>query len=444
MRQMHGLRAMGAFHIKGLNLNVSKRLADGRVIYKHYAWRGRGAPCVGETTVPIRGALDADMVARIVEARKERGIVEIESSAKRRTLGDLFDQWQASPEWRRLRDGTRANYALSLKKWRQARDPEAGKLFADMPLSAVADDRACVAFLRLRDAHTRKWVPIKLEKAAKAKAVRRSAKAPEHSAVGMIWIDTNGGKERAFQYRDTPKAADDLITTLSACLGWAVSRKLIKVNQVAGVGKLYKSNRAALIFGADDLAMIKAGAHDPEKPRPCPQQVWNMVCGAVLTGLAQADLVRLTWPMVCDSVIDLAGGRTKTGQEAMPPVLPEARDLFDRMRADQIAAGVFDPKGFVFLNSRGAPWTVDGFKSSWQHAKAASGISDELHFHDLRGTAATQFMVAGYSADQVDLFMGWKPGESAYIRRKYVDARNVAKGVQALLWSDTRARLVAV
>jgi hypothetical protein len=51
----------------------------------------------------------------------------------------------------------------------------------------------------------------------------------------------------------------------------------------------------------------------------------------------------------------------------------------------------------------------------------------------MRGTAATQFMVRGYRTDQVDLFLGWKPGESAYIRRKYIDARNVAKGVQAFL-----------
>jgi integrase len=269
-----------------------------------------------------------------------------------------------------------------------------------MPAAAIMDDRACAAFLHYRDANTCKWMPIRLEKAKKVQAAECSSRPPQSPALGAVWIDTNNTRERAYEYRQTLKAADD-------------------------------------------LAKIERGEADPNKPRPCPPQVWNMVCGAVLTGLAQADLIRLTWPMVCEDVIDLAGGRTKTGQEAMPPVLEEARALFDRIEADQRAAGIFNPDGVVFLSSRGQGWTKDGFKSSWACAKAASGIAEALHFHDLRGTAATQFMVRGHTSDQVDLFMGWKPGESAHIRRKYIDARNVAKGVQTFLKGATRARLAA-
>ncbi|MDX2274803.1 MAG: tyrosine-type recombinase/integrase [Hyphomonadaceae bacterium] len=434
---------MPAYRIKGLNLNVSKRLANGRIVYHHYAWRGKGAPRIGVTSSPIRGELDADMLARIIEARKGKRDANASSPAdapRKRTLGNLFDDWQRSPEWSQLKVGTRANYELSLKKWRAAHDPQTQKPYSDMPLLVAEDDRACAAFLRFRDTNTRKWMPAKISSAEKATACR-AATPPESPQLGDFWVDASGGNERAYQYRETLKAADDLITTLSACLGWAVGRKLIKINQVAGVRKLYKSNRAAIVFTADDLERIKLGRANSGRERPCPPQVWDMVRGAVLTGLSQADLIRLKWGMVCDDVIDLAGGRTKTGQEAMPPVLGDARDLFDRIRAEQLAAGTFDEDGHVFLNSRGRPWTVDGFKSSWQAAKAASGVSSDLHFHDLRGTAATQFMVAGYTADQVDLFMGWKPGESAHIRRRYIDARNVAKGVQAFLNAETRPRL---
>jgi site-specific recombinase XerD len=47
-------------------------------------------------------------------------------------------------------------------------------------------------------------------------------------------------------------------------------------------------------------------------------------------------------------------------------------------------------------NQRRRPWTRDGFGTAINRAKIAAGMDDrDLHFHDLRGTAATKFYIAG-------------------------------------------------
>jgi hypothetical protein len=49
-------------------------------------------------------------------------------------------------------------------------------------------------------------------------------------------------------------------------------------------------------------------------------------------------------------------------------------------------------------SSRRRAWTADGFGSSFNKAKIDAGMSErDLHFNDLRGTAATKFCIAGFS-----------------------------------------------
>jgi hypothetical protein len=76
----------------------------------------------------------------------------------------------------------------------------------------------------------------------------------------------------------------------------------------------------------------------------------------------------------------------------------------------------------VLTNSRNRPWTRDGFGSSFNKAKIKSGLGQRnLHFHDLRGTAATRFYVAGLSERVIAEIMGWEEEHVARIIRRYVD-----------------------
>jgi len=70
-------------------------------------------------------------------------------------------------------------------------------------------------------------------------------------------------------------------------------------------------------------------------------------------------------------------------------------------------------------------------------AKAKAGIGGELHFHDLRGTAATKFYVADLPIRAIAEILGWTEDNVESIIRKYVGRDAATKAVIRLL--DKRA-----
>ena len=88
----------------------------------------------------------------------------------------------------------------------------------------------------------------------------------------------------------------------------------------------------------------------------------------------------------------------------------------------------------ILTNSQRRPWTADGFGSSFNKAKIAAGIADrDLHFHDLRGTAATKFYVAGLCERVIAEIMGWEEDYVAKIIRRYVGRSAATKAIIAQL-----------
>jgi integrase len=59
----------------------------------------------------------------------------------------------------------------------------------------------------------------------------------------------------------------------------------------------------------------------------------------------------------------------------------------------------------MLTNTRGRPWTANGFRDSWRRASRNAGILD-LHFHDLRGTAVTRLSEAECTPQQIARFTG--------------------------------------
>ena len=75
----------------------------------------------------------------------------------------------------------------------------------------------------------------------------------------------------------------------------------------------------------------------------------------------------------------------------------------------------------VLTSSTKRPWAKDGLTSSFAKAKkTAWPDGDELHFHDLRGTAATKFYIAGLTEREIGEIMAWEEASVARIIRRYV------------------------
>ena len=80
----------------------------------------------------------------------------------------------------------------------------------------------------------------------------------------------------------------------------------------------------------------------------------------------------------------------------------------------------------ILSNSRGRSWTSNGLGSSFNKAKHKADLADrDLHFHDLRGTAATKFYVAGLTLREIAEVLGWEEEHVDRIIRRYV-GRNAA------------------
>jgi integrase len=84
----------------------------------------------------------------------------------------------------------------------------------------------------------------------------------------------------------------------------------------------------------------------------------------------------------------------------------------------------------ILATSRNRPWTRDGFSTAFNRAKIAADLSDrDLHFHDLRGTAATRFYVAGLPERVITEIMAWDEEHVTKIIRRYVGRAAATKAI---------------
>ena len=111
----------------------------------------------------------------------------------------------------------------------------------------------------------------------------------------------------------------------------------------------------------------------------------------------------------------------KSGQrvEARIPLYADLRALLARIPKRSTT---------ILTNSKGHAWTGDGFGSTISKSKVKAGIGDDLHFHDLRGTAATKFYAAGLPLRVIAEILGWTEGSVDNIIRKYVDRAAATEG----------------
>lgn len=170
------------------------------------------------------------------------------------------------------------------------------------------------------------------------------------------------------QWRSTPRTADYGLQVLSRLLSHAVAEGHIQANPCIGIPRLYKNNRADLIWTDKDINTLSEVAS--------PEIGWAVRLAA-LTGQRQGDLLKMSWSHVGPHSIEFTTG--KNGRTVIIPIYQELRQLLDTIPKRATT---------VLTNTEGRPWR-SGFGSSWNKALKRSGLS--LHFHDLRGTAATRF-----------------------------------------------------
>lgn len=179
----------------------------------------------------------------------------------------------------------------------------------------------------------------------------------------------------------TPRKADRAWSVAKRVFSWAVDMELIMRNPCAGGGHLWKGSRADIIWSDEQIDTAKAHLG---------KELWQALMLALWTGQRQGDLLALTWTAYDGQHIRLK--QSKTGKRVTIRVHSELKKMLDEMtRRDAVN---------VLVNTRGKPWSSDGFKTSWGKATKKAGISG-VTFHDLRGTFITKARRSGATIEEI-------------------------------------------
>lgn len=237
----------------------------------------------------------------------------------------------------------------------------------------------------------------------------------------MVWNDQRLRTD-IMEWRSTlahkPRTADKAMVMLGTLLSWAVTEGYLTRNIAGGIPMLYRANRADIIWTDQDWAALKPY---------CSTQLWQGLRLAALTGLRLGDLIKVNWEHVGPQAIVFI--TAKRDKRVVIPVLPELRALLSTLNGKS---------GTLLKNSREQAWTVSGFGSVFQKAKAAaldnkSGFNNDLRIHDLRGTYATWLAREGLTDQEIGRIVAWSEKRVSEIRRRYVDEEHIVASLVARL-----------
>ncbi|WP_246661057.1 tyrosine-type recombinase/integrase [Rhizobium sp. ERR 1071] len=184
---------------------------------------------------------------------------------------------------------------------------------------------------------------------------------------------------------DRPRTADYAWTTLARVLSFAKDRGRVTVNVCERGGRLYSADRTDKIWRDEQLEKLFSVA---------PAEIKAAVVFALWTGQRQSDLLKAEWTNYDGQALRVRQG--KTGARVAVPIAAAVRTMLASMPKKAIT---------ILTNTRGKPWTSDGFRTSWGKACDTAGITG-LTFHDLRGTAVTRLALSGCSTAQIASISG--------------------------------------
>jgi integrase len=213
-----------------------------------------------------------------------------------------------------------------------------------------------------------------------------------------IRLDISAWRNR---WRHQPRNADYAKQVLSALLTFVAENGALMNNPCIGMKNFYHNDRSDIIWSDQDIDDFCKVASI--------ELAWA-VRFAALTGFRLGDLLRVSWSHVQSNSIEIKTGKSRERRTATVVIGSSLRALL---------AEIPKRATTILTNSDGKPWR--GFSSSFKKAMLLSGLKERgLHFHDLRGTAATRFYLAGFKEREIAVMMGWSEDKVERILDRYV------------------------
>lgn len=183
-----------------------------------------------------------------------------------------------------------------------------------------------------------------------------------------------------------PRAADNKVAAMARVFSWGLNRGLIDYNPLETFERAYRSDRAELIWLPEHVSAFEAVAS--------PELRLALQLG-LHTGQRQGDLLRLPWSSFDGEAISLTQGKSR--RKVWIPCTDALRRQLE---------GAPKRATTILTKGDGTSWTKDAFYAAWKAAFKAAAIREDLHFHDLRGTAVTMLSEAGCTAQEIATITG--------------------------------------
>lgn len=209
------------------------------------------------------------------------------------------------------------------------------------------------------------------------------------------------------------READYCFAVLGAICAWLHDRRRIPENPCRRPGRLYKASRAQSVWTDAEVKVLLAHA-SPAVALPCLIAIW--------TGQREGDILGLTWSAFDGAALRFVQG--KTGRAMVIPCAAPLRSALEAAKAGRKAVT-------ICTNSRGKPWTLDGFKTSFGKAKVAAKIEGRT-FHDFRGTAVTHLALAGCTVPEIATITGHSLKDVEVILDRHYLHRDKGMGESAI------------
>lgn len=216
------------------------------------------------------------------------------------------------------------------------------------------------------------------------------------------------------------READNLVSALTRLGSFAFDRADVKANVLDGIRRVYHSDRADKLWLPDHVGSFTRHA-SPE------------LCAALMlamhTGQRQADLRRLPWSAYDGKRITLR--QRKGGKLVSIRCTTALRTMLDGM----------ERRGPLILTTvTGRAWTKRYLNQKWTEVERLAGLADEdIHFHDLRGTAITMLAEAGCTPLEIAAITGHTFKHVTHILETYLP-RTRALADAAIIKLDRRLK----
>jgi len=225
------------------------------------------------------------------------------------------------------------------------------------------------------------------------------------------------------RFADRPAAANNMLRCLSTLLAWSAPRGWRSDNPCREVRKL-KGGEGYAPWPWRAIEMFKAHAR---------LDLWLAAAMALYSGQRQADVLGLRWVQLEAGMI--AVRQHKTGKELWIPI---HRDLAVVLRT------IPREHETICINSRGKPWTPDGFRVAWRDDLARPELQlirdAGLVFHGLRKSAVVMLLEAGATEAEVMAVTGQSREMVAHYARQLNQRRLAVSAILKWEADDPAAR----